>query len=154
MLPILEREIVEKKEWITNEEIVDYYAISQGLPGIIAVNVAVFIGWRRRGILGGIAAALGVVSPGAIIITLIAMFLSNFQDNDLVRHAFAGVAVCVAALILNSVIGLWKKGVKNNLGIMLFVAVFFGIEFTTVSPVVFILSAAAIGILTRKVVEK
>ncbi len=154
MFPILQREIVENKKWIEQEEIVDYYAISQGLPGIIAVNVAIFIGWRQKKVLGGVAAALGVVSPGAIIITFIAMFLSNFQENIWVRHAFAGVAVCVAALILDAVRNLWKKGVTNNLGILLFTGMFIGIEFTNISPVFFIVTAAIIGIMVKKAVLK
>ena len=81
MLPILRKECVEKNKWITEEQVMDYYAVSQGLPGIIAVNVSVFIGYRRRKFAGGIAAALGCVSPCIIIISIIAAFLSNFQDN-------------------------------------------------------------------------
>jgi chromate transporter len=147
MFPILQREIVEKKNWVSNEKIIDYYAISQGLPGIIAVNVAVFIGCDKKKLPGGVAAALGVVSPCIVIITFIAAFLSNFQDNMFVKHAFAGIAVCVAALILDAVMGLWKKGVRNNLGIILFASVFLGMQLTDISPIVFVVVAAGIGII-------
>ena len=93
MLPILRKECVEKNKWITEEQVMDYYAVSQGLPGIIAVNVSVFIGYRRRKFAGGIAAALGCVSPCIIIISIIAAFLSNFQDNLIIKHAMSGVSL-------------------------------------------------------------
>ena len=86
MLPILQREAAENKKWLTNEKIMDFYAVAQGLPGIIAVNVSVFIGYERRKILGGIAAAFGVVSPSVIVITVIAAFLSNI-NLDYSRHS-------------------------------------------------------------------
>ena len=150
MLPILQREIVEKKNWMTHERIIDYYAVSQGLPGIIAVNVAIFIGRERKGALGGIAGAMGIVSPCLLIITFIAAFLNNFQDSQIVKSAFAGIAVCVAALILNVVIGLWKKAVVNTLGLMIFAVVFFGMILTNLTPIAFVLGAAFIGIIVGK----
>ena len=150
MLPILQREIVESKKWMTEERIIDYYAVSQGLPGIIAVNVAIFIGKERKGIPGGIAGALGIVGPCLFIITFIAAFLSNFQDNPIVRNAFAGIAVCVSALILNSVIGLWKKGVIDKTGIAVFSIVFIGMMLTGLSPIVLIVASAIFGIVSRK----
>lgn len=147
MLPILQREIVDKRQWITHDRIIDYYAVSQGLPGIIAVNVSIFIGKEKRGVLGGIAGALGIVGPCLVIITIIAMFLSGFQTHPIVRNAFAGVAVCVAALIFDAVLNLWKKAVKDLFGIALFGGVFLGMLMTRLSPVVWILGAAIIGII-------
>lgn len=149
MLPILQREAVERKQWVTNEEVMDYYAVSQGMPGIIAVNVSVFIGYRQKKIAGGVAAALGVVSPCLLIITVIAAFLSNFQDNLYVKYAFAGVSICVAALILNSVIGLWKKGVTDWFGIALCAALFLGMELTSVSPILMVICAAVLGVAAK-----
>ena len=111
MLPILQREVVEKRGWATENELSDYYAIGQCTPGIIAVNVATFIGNKRRGILGSIVATLGVVFPSLIIITLIAAFLQNFADLEIVKHAFAGVRVGVCVLVFNAVVKLWKKAV-------------------------------------------
>ena len=146
MLPILQREAVQRKQWVTNEEVMDYYAVSQGMPGIIAVNVSVFIGYQQRRVAGGIAAALGVVSPCLLIIMAIAAFLQNFQDIIYVQYAFAGISVCVTALILNSVIGLWKKGVKDAFGIAACVVVFLLVELTGVSPIALVICAAVLGI--------
>ena len=154
MLPILQREIVEKKKWMTHERIIDYYAVSQGLPGIIAVNVAIFIGRERKGAFGGIAGAMGIVSPCLIIITFVAAFLSNFQDAQIVKSAFSGIAVCVAALILNVVIGLWKKAVVNTVGLIIFVVVFFGMIFTNLTPIAFILGAAVLGIIIGRTTKE
>ena len=109
MLPILQREIVEKYGWATDAELTDYFAIGQCTPGIIAVNVATFIGHKLKGVLGGIVATLGVVFPSAVIIMLIAAFLQNFADLPVVIHAFAGVRACVCALILSSVLKLRKS---------------------------------------------
>ena len=91
MLPILQREVVEKKGWATEEELTDYFAIGQCTPGIIAVNTATFIGQKYKGILGGVLATLGVVFPSLIIITLIAAFLQNFASYPVVAHALAGI---------------------------------------------------------------
>ena len=111
MLPILQRELVDNRGWATEEELADYYAIGQCTPGIIAVNTATFIGAKRKGIIGGIVATIGVVFPSMIIISIIAAFLQNFADYPVVIHAFAGIRVCVCVLILNAIIKLWKKAV-------------------------------------------
>ena len=144
MLPILQREAAENKKWLTNEKIMDFYAVAQGLPGIIAVNVSVFIGYERRKILGGIAAAFGVVSPSVIVITVIAAFLSNIKDNVYLQHALSGITVYCN--IFHSVLGLAKKGIKDALGIVLCIATFALTEFTGISPVLIIIGAAAAGI--------
>ena len=123
MLPILQREVVEKKGWATDEELTDYYAIGQCTPGIIAVNTAIFIGHRNRGAGGGVAAALGVVTPSILVITVIATFLSNFADYPVVQHALAGVNACVVALIASSVIKLGKSTLKNKASKAIFAVV-------------------------------
>lgn len=149
MLPILEREAVEKRRWVSKEEVMDYYAVSQGLPGIIAVNVSVFIGYQRRKVAGAVAAALGVVSPCILIITILAACLQSFQDNVYVKHALSGISVCVSALILSTVLGLWQKGVKDRFGLLIFLAVAGCSLFTSLSPILFVVGAAAAGILIR-----
>lgn len=154
MLPILRRTCVQKHHWISEEEVMDFYAVSQGLPGIIAVNVSVFIGYHLNKVKGGIAAALGVVSPCIVIISLIAALLSNFQDNVYVRHAMAGVSVCVIALILDAVIGLWKKGVKDALGLVLCIIAFIVAAFTAISPVIVIVAAGVIGVAVKNAKNK
>ena len=149
MLPILRRDIVEKAKWMTEEEIMDFYAISQGLPGIIAVNVGGFIGYSRKKEAGAVAAALGVVSPCLVIITIIAACLANFQDNVYVRHALSAVSVCVCALILDSIIAMWKKGVKDVFGIILFAVMLVLMTFSEVSPVLMVVLSAVLGIVYK-----
>ena len=123
MLPLLQRTVVEKYGWATEEELLDYYAIGQCTPGIIAVNTATFIGYKYKGIWGGICATLGVVFPSVVIISLLAAFLSSFADIPAVQHALAGVNACVVALIATSVIKLGKSSLKNRASWCIFGAV-------------------------------
>lgn len=125
MLPMMRQELIEKTGWITEEELLDYYAIGQCTPGIIAVNTATFVGNKLKGVPGGIVATAGMVSPSLIIIMVIAAFLRNFADIPQVQDAFSGIRIVVIALILSTVIDLWKKGVKDVFGvcIVLFVVV-------------------------------
>ena len=123
MLPIFQREVVEKKGWATDGELTDYFAVGQCTPGIIAVNTATFIGFKYKGIPGGILATLGVVFPSLIIITAIAAFLSNFADIPMVRHALAGINAAVVALIASSVVKLGKSTLKNGAAIAIFLCV-------------------------------
>ncbi len=158
MLPILQREVVEKRGWATSEELADYYAIGQCTPGIIAVNTATFVGAKRKGTLGGIVATLGMVFPSVIIITLIAAFLQNFADIPAVQHAFNGVRACVVALIASSVLKLGKTTVKNVFSVCIFVAVLLLSVFSDrleealpavgflFSPVVFVVLAGIVGL--------
>ena len=150
MIPLLEREVVEKHGWATEEELMDYYAVSQCTPGVIAVNVATFIGFKIAGNLGGIVATLGVVTPSLLIIMLIASILTNFADVPAVKSAFAGIRVCVCVLIFNAVMKLWKKAVVDKGSLILFLAVFLLSVFFKISPVWFVVLCAAAGIvLTR-----
>ena len=149
MLPILQREIVEKNNWATDEELMDYYAIGQCTPGVIAVNTSTFIGQKNKGIIGGIVATLGMVTPSLIIITAIAAFISNFSDLAIVKNAFAGVRVCVCVLILNAVVKLWKSSVTDKATLIIFIGVFLGSVFTNLSPIVFVLITAIAGILVK-----
>ena len=147
MLPILDRELADKRKWTTSEELLDYYAISQSTPGIIAVNVATFIGFKRRKVAGGIAATLGVVTPSVIIISLIAAFISNFEQIVWVQKALRGINVAVAALLLYSVIGLARKAIKKPWQLLFFVLSFSLIYFFKVHSVFIIVGAALCGIL-------
>lgn len=124
MLPILQREVVEKKHWATDEELADYFAIGQCTPGIIAVNTATFIGRKYKGIPGGIIATLGVVFPSLIIIMVIAAFLTNFADIPAVKNALAGVNACVVALIASSVVKLGKTTLKDKPSVVIFLIAF------------------------------
>ena len=151
MLPILRREVVETSHWLEEEDILDYYALSQGLPGIITINTGAFIGYRLRKAPGALAAALGAVTPSVIIISVIAFFLSGFQDNVYVRRALAAISVCVVALIADAVIAMWKKGVKDAWGILICLAVLALSLFTSLSPVLLVVAGAAAGIAIRAV---
>ena len=113
MLPILQRELVENKQWATEGELADYYAVGQCTPGIIAVNTATFVGRSQAGIAGGVIATLGLVFPSLVIIMVIAAFLQNFMHLEFVIHAFNGVRAGVVALILSSVIKLFKNAVMD-----------------------------------------
>ena len=123
MLPILQRELVEKRQWATEEELSDYFAIGQCTPGIIAVNTATFVGHNLRGAAGGVVATLGLVFPCLVIIMVIAAFLQNFAHLPAVIHAFNGVRACVCALILSSVLKLRKSTVVDVPTVIIFVVV-------------------------------
>ena len=123
MLPILQRELVEKRNWASEEELSDYFAIGQCTPGIIAVNTATFVGHKLKGAAGGVAATLGLVFPCLVIIMLIAAFLQNFAHLSVVVHAFNGVRACVCALILSSVLKLRKSTVVDKPTVVIFAAV-------------------------------
>ena len=151
MLPMLERELVTKRAWVSEEEILDYFAIGQCTPGIIAVNTATFIGQKRKGLLGGIIATLGIVFPSVVIIDLIAALLSNFADIDWVQSAFAGIRVCVCALVLNALIKLAKKSVKDIWTAIIFVAVAVCTVALDISPIVYVVLAAVLGIVIKNV---
>ena len=150
MLPILQREVVENKGWATDEELTDYFAIGQCTPGIIAVNTATFIGQKRKGILGGIVATLGIVFPSLIIITLLAGLITSFSHLEWVQNAFAGIRVCVCVLILNAVVKLWKKSVVDWKTLLIFMAGFVCSVFLSVSPVIYVIAAALAGIIVKE----
>jgi len=154
MLPILQREIVEKNDWATDEELMDYYAIGQCTPGVIAVNTATFIGQKNKGIVGGIVATLGVVMPSLVIITAIAAFISNFSDLAIVKNGFAGVRVCVCVLIFNAVVKLWKSSVVDKATLIIFLGVFLGSVFTDLSPILFVVITAIAGIIVKNMEVK
>ena len=157
MLPLLEAELINNKNWVTEDELMDYYAIGQCTPGIIAVNVATFVGHKRKGIIGGIAATLGMVTPSLIIIIIIAAFISSFAGDPIVQSAFSAVRVTVAVLILNTVIKMWKSSIKNKMGIVLAVLAM-GLSFLLgISPIAIILIGGALGLLlprSKKEVDK
>lgn len=154
MLPILQREVVENQGWASEEELMDYFAIGQCTPGVIAVNTATFIGQKQRGFLGGIFATLGVVFPSIVIISLLATVIETFSHIALVQHAFGGIRVCVCVLILNAVMKLYKKAVVDKVTFAVFLAVALGAYFTPLSPVVFVVLAAVAGIAVKNLEKR
>ena len=154
MLPLIQREVVEKKGWATEDEVMDYYAVGQCTPGVIAVNTATFIGFKRKGILGGIFATLGVITPSIIIITLLASVLQMIAGHEIVEHAFAGISVAVCALIVQAVLKLSKSGIKDALtGIIAALAFIFSFFFD-VSPIIIIIGAGVLGVIVKSLLDK
>ena len=154
MLPMLQKEVVEEKKWTTEEELLDYYAVGQCTPGIIAVNVATFIGQKTRGVIGGIVATLGVVAPSFVIILAIASLINRFSEITVVAHALAGIRVAVAALIVSAIIKLWKKGVKDLLGVIIVAAVVLLSLLLNVSPIIIVVVAMLFGIVYGRAAGK
>lgn len=149
MLPLIQREIVENKKWSTEKEILDYYAVGQCTPGVIAVNTATFIGYKLRGIIGGIVATLGVIFPSIVIIIIIATFLQNFADLAIVQSAFAGIRVAVVALIITTVVKLIKSSIKDYLGVIIAIIAFVISAFIGLSPVYVVIAAALTGFISK-----
>ena len=123
MLPLLERELVNKRGWTTMEELRDYFAIGQCTPGLIALNVSTFIGQKRKGVAGAVAAMLGFLTAPIAIILVIAAFLRNFAELEVVQHAFAGIRVCVCVLIVQAVLRLWKSSVVDVFTFVLYIVI-------------------------------
>ena len=149
MLPILQREIVEKKGWATDEELTDYFAIGQCTPGVIAVNTATFIGQKLTGFWGAVFATLGVVFPSLVIISLLAGVIEAFSYIIWVQHAFGGIRVCVCVLIANAVVKLYKKAVVDVPTFIIFLLVALGSILLDFSPVIFVVIAAVAGIILK-----
>ncbi len=149
MLPIIQREVVEKKGWVSEAEVMDYYAIGQCTPGVIAVNTATFTGRKIKGNLGGIVATAGVVFPSVVIITVIAALIHGFSSLTLVQDALAGIRVCVCVLIFNSVLKMWKKAVIDKVTLVLYLAILIASVFFDASPVLMVVIAACAGLAVK-----
>ena len=150
MLPILQREVVEKKKWASDEELVDYFAIGQCTPGVIAVNTATFIGRKNRGVVGGVVATLGVVSPSVVIISVIAALINNFANIGWVQDALGGIRICVCVFILNAVIKLIKSAVKDKATLILYLVLFAVAVLFDVSPIYSVVISGVLGVLITK----
>jgi chromate transporter len=146
MLPILQREVVDNKGWATEEELMDYFAIGQCTPGVIAVNTATFIGQKQGGTIAAIFTTLGVVFPSLVIISLLAGVIEAFSHLVWVQNAFGGIRVCVCVLITNAVVKLFKKAVVDKITLVIFLAVALGSTLLDISPVIFVILAAVAGI--------
>ena len=113
MMPMMQAELIEKRKWITDEELIDYYAVGQSTPGIVAVNVATFVGYKQMGIIGGIFATLGMVTPSLVIIMILAGLINSINDYPVVKKALKGINVAVAALLTSTIINFMKKTIKK-----------------------------------------
>ncbi|HNX73376.1 MAG TPA: chromate transporter [Spirochaetales bacterium] len=154
MLPMMQRELVQSRSWATDEELMDYFAIAQITPGVIAVNTATFVGYKRHGVIGGIIATFGVVFPSLVIISIIAGLINTFADLPVVQNAFAGIRACVCVLIFNAISRLWKGSVTDSLNFVIFLAVALASYFLDVSPAIFVLIAGVIGFVPEFVMSR
>lgn len=147
MLPVIQREIVDKRKWCTEEEVLDYYAIGQCTPGVIAVNTATFVGYKRLGFLGGVAATCAVVLPSLIIITIIAACIASFASYPAVQHALSGIRVAVSVLVLRTVFQMFRKNVRTAMAAAVFLAALILSLVFGVSSVYIVVAAIVFGIL-------
>lgn len=145
MMPIMQRELIEKRGWLSEEELIDYFAIGQSTPGIIAVNVATFVGYKRLGVLGGIIGTIGVVTPSWVIIMLLAGAISSVDKYPLAQKALRGINVAVAALLTSVIVKFSKKTIKNVWNALFMLLSFALIYFFKVQSVWIIISSLIIG---------
>lgn len=150
MLPMLERELVQKNGWTTENELLDYYAIGQCTPGIIAVNVATFVGYKRKGVVGSIFSTLGMIFFPLIIISVIALFISNLMHYEIVGHFLNGIRVVVAAIICNAVINLGKKSINSTLTLCITIFSFLLSFLLSFSPILLVVLSTFAGIFLVK----
>ena len=151
MLPILQREVVDNKGWATEEELMDYFAIGQCTPGVIAVNTATFIGQKYKGTIGAIFTTLGVVFPSLVIISLLAGVIEAFSHLVWVQNAFGGIRICVCVLITNAVVKLFKKAILDIPTLVIFLIVALGSVLLDLSPVLFVVLSAVAGIVLNAI---
>ena len=154
MMPMLQKELIEKKQWLTEEELIDYYAVGQSTPGIIAVHVATFVGYKRAGILGGIFGTLGIISPSLIIIMILANLINSISDYPIVQKALTGINVAVAALLTSVIINFAKKTIKNVWNAIFMLISFLLIFALKVPSFIVILFGLATGIILTFIHKK
>lgn len=154
MLPLIIEEIANKKHWASEEEIMDYYALSQCTPGVLAVNIATFVGDKRKGILGGIIATIGVITPSIIIISLIALFLNNFAEYEIVKHGLNGISIAVCVLMTKTIYKMGRSSLKDVKTISIFIASFICAYFLGVKTIVISIGAIVIGLVLNKLENK
>lgn len=156
MLPLLRREVVEKRNWATDEEMLDYFAIGQSTPGVIAINVATFTGYKVRGVFGSIIATVAIVLPSLIIITIIAALTSteNVRNIAALQKVLSGINVAVAALLLSALIDLGKKTVVDGVTLCIAIGSFIAMRIFSISAVWIVLCGAIVGIAVKVIKEK
>ena len=154
MLPLIQKEIVERRGWASEEEVLDYFTIGQITPGVIAVNTATFIGYKKAGVLGGMVATFGVIFPSIVIISIIAAVLTNFAELPVVIHAFNGIRACVCVLILIAVYNMGKKSVVDVFTALIFIITAILTIMKVTSPVILVIVAGAIGVVFQLIKAK
>ncbi|WP_273235614.1 chromate transporter [Ileibacterium valens] len=153
MLPMLESEVVNKKHWATYDELMDYFAVGQCTPGVIAVNTATFVGYNKKRISGGLAATAGVITPSIIIIIIIASLLTNFASIPAVQHALSGIRIAVCVLIFKAVLKMMKSGIQDAYGIGIFIAALAATYFELIPTVLIVVIAGTLGVLIKNILK-
>ena len=151
MMPMMQKELIDKKRWMTEEDLIDYYAVGQSTPGMIAVNVSTFVGYNQLGILGGIVATLGMVSPSIIIITILAGLINSIDEYPMVQKALRGINVAVAALFTSVIVKFVKKTIKKPLHVLLMLISFTLVYFFKLQSFWIILAAILCGVVITSV---
>lgn len=146
MFPMLEREMINRRGWCTKEEILDYYAIGQCTPGIIAVTVSCFIGWRQKKVLGALLSPVAVVLPGLMVTLLLATALSFVADHPAVQSALVGMRVAVAVLVTVAVVNIVRDSIRRWWQIFVAVAAFIPVALFGTNPAWIVAATALIGL--------
>ena len=154
MIPLIQREIVKKHGWMTDEDMLDIFAIAESTPGPIAINSATFVGWRVAGFWGATLATTGVVLPSFVIILLISFLLQNFADLDAVKYAFFGIRAGVLALLVKAVWTMYKKNKKSAMGYVIMVAAFIATAIFNVPVILVVIGCALTGLIFSLIVKK
>ncbi|SHK94676.1 chromate transporter [Fibrobacter sp. UWEL] len=150
MIPLIEAEIIEKKKWVGKEEFLDLMAVAQSCPGVFAINISIFIGYRLRKVRGAVLCCMGTALPSFIIILLIALFFHQFKDNEIVAAAFRGIRPAVVALIAVPTFNLAKKAKLNRYTFWVPIVSALLIWLLGVSPVLIIIAAGVVGYLVGR----
>ena len=154
MIPLIQKEAVESKKWISDDDILEIIAIAESTPGPIAINSATFVGYRVRGFWGSFFATLGVVMPSFLIILAIAFVLKEFQSIAVVKYAFWGIRAGVLALIFKAVVNMYKKSKKNLFSHIVMISAFFIVAFFNVNVIFVIIGCALAGLISALVAER
>ena len=147
MMPMMQRELIQNRHWITEDELIDYYAVGQSTPGIVAANVATFVGYKQFGVIGGIIATLGVVTPSLIIIMALANLINSINDYPIVQKALKGINVAVAALLTQVIINFSRKTIKNWVNAVFMFITFLLIFIFKIPSFIFILFGIFTGVI-------
>ena len=147
IVPVLERELIKKRGWITMDEVLDFYTIAQITPGVIAVNIATFAGCKRRGALGGVIATIGLILPGISLMLIVSLFVKRFAENPWVHHALAGIRLAVCALIFDTAVKFFKGFLKDYKALLVCGIAFALSAVFSASPVYIILGGGLAGFL-------
>lgn len=154
MFPIFKRELSEKRKWVTDEDLVDCYAIGQCTPGVIAVNTASFVGFKTKGVIGAILSTLGMITPSIIIITIIAALIGNFSDHQIVASALSGIRIAVCGMVMVTIYQLIRKNIVDVFSAVIALATFFVIVIFDVSTIYAVIASAVVGIIVSAIMKK